>query len=1028
MANHLIIGLGGTGGKIIREFRKRIYEEFRTLEPGEGVHIDYVYVDSSTEDLNDRKDWKVMGKSVHLGEAQKVNINGVNASMLDNIKMYPGLEAFLNGEDVRMMRGEKMGPLITAGIGGQRRRLGRTLIANNMSDKNNSLNFEATVRSAVQRLQQNSSDQSVNFHICAGLAGGTGSGSIVDAVSLIRKWFYNPQDPKTFKVRLMVYMPEQTMVHTNHDAGFYQANGYAALSELNAMSVGKYHPVDIMGEKELFGDRAQRLLQNQEAFEACYIYSNVNEYGKTLELTQELPSVVANFLFQTIVASDIVGDKGRMSRVEGCENEGAGPEVDQAGQSTRSRKFLSFGITRVSYPESEVREFVTYSYATQVAKQLTYNYWIGGQGYSERTLDEVGSGYLEEIKQPKNRGSLMLDNSRLMLSSAIIDNDSSKKWKDIDETWSSRTARETNDIMQTEPDKKLWVNSLNERCKNFFERDFRNQGVKAFYTNQRKELKAYAKFIRRHIESKMFTDWTAGNRSMLEVEKYISILISDCNERINKFTEQKSNLMNTELSRSMDEMKQCKVDYDNIGWLKDAITGASGKIFGRYQTAITDYYTTATRIEAYDYAKELLAEIVIELGKMQEGVRAFKNRIAEINEEVEKQAASKCKTNEEQDEANIKKYDPEKVRTIVRQYTSNKEYQDKTAQAIRNSFITNLGEDGERSFANLYDKTDFNSISDTILDICTNNAIEAMEETAKSDPLCRMIGVNILEKLKQELITEDQLDQFVKNIVQKSSTYVQFNAEEKSKIIAGNVGAMQSMVQVSIPVADENTQAFRNKLVEAFKRTLPGFTDADVSDHYKNNEIVCVSAKAGFPLRYLANMVTLREKYERLLAAQDGNFNKMLLHTESGIDLPSLFEKSKEEIKREVFKSLMLAYTLGLIQEQQNPVTGERFSAMKKKDAFGNDEWVQLGKDFALVWDALGNDYAKATELKNLVKKALETEARSNEQKAALKPLLGNVLVNQVKVSLCENNEFHPDYQKYKNLALEILENELKQL
>lgn len=28
MANHLVIGLGGTGGKILREFRKRIYEEF----------------------------------------------------------------------------------------------------------------------------------------------------------------------------------------------------------------------------------------------------------------------------------------------------------------------------------------------------------------------------------------------------------------------------------------------------------------------------------------------------------------------------------------------------------------------------------------------------------------------------------------------------------------------------------------------------------------------------------------------------------------------------------------------------------------------------------------------------------------------------------------------------------------------------------------------------------------------------------------------------------------------------------------
>ena len=126
MSNHLIIGLGGTGGKVLREFRKRIYEEFRTTEPGHGLHLDYVYVDSSPADLNDRKDWKVMGKSVHLGESQKVNINGINASMLENINMYPGLQAFLNPEDIRMMR-DKMGPLISAGIGGQRRRCVRNV-------------------------------------------------------------------------------------------------------------------------------------------------------------------------------------------------------------------------------------------------------------------------------------------------------------------------------------------------------------------------------------------------------------------------------------------------------------------------------------------------------------------------------------------------------------------------------------------------------------------------------------------------------------------------------------------------------------------------------------------------------------------------------------------------------------------------------------------------------------------------------------------------------------------------------------
>ena len=33
MANHLVIGLGGTGGKILREFRKRITKNFAAMSP-----------------------------------------------------------------------------------------------------------------------------------------------------------------------------------------------------------------------------------------------------------------------------------------------------------------------------------------------------------------------------------------------------------------------------------------------------------------------------------------------------------------------------------------------------------------------------------------------------------------------------------------------------------------------------------------------------------------------------------------------------------------------------------------------------------------------------------------------------------------------------------------------------------------------------------------------------------------------------------------------------------------------------------
>jgi len=66
MSNHLIIGLGGTGGKIIRAFRKTLFQEFRSLKP-RAVNVGYLYVDSSDEMMRiDDPSWKTLGTSVQL--------------------------------------------------------------------------------------------------------------------------------------------------------------------------------------------------------------------------------------------------------------------------------------------------------------------------------------------------------------------------------------------------------------------------------------------------------------------------------------------------------------------------------------------------------------------------------------------------------------------------------------------------------------------------------------------------------------------------------------------------------------------------------------------------------------------------------------------------------------------------------------------------------------------------------------------------------------------------------------------------
>lgn len=1034
MANHLIIGLGGTGGKVLREMRKRVYEEFRSNEPGNGVFLDYVYVDSSPADLEDRTGWNVLGKSVHLGQAQKVNINGISTSVLGNINLYPGLKAFLNTNDLQMMQ-QEMGGLISAGIGGQRRRLGRTLFANNIGDKNNPANFEQIVRGAVGRLQHNSGDQDVTFHICAGLAGGTGSGSIVDAVTQIRTWFPYQEDTHAYKIRLFLYTPERTLVSARHDAGFYQANGYSALEELNALSIGKYHPVDVKGDKDIFTGEVRRLLENnQDPFEVAYIYTNVNEQGKMLDLGEGLPSAVADFIFQTTVASSMGGGNGQLNRLVGCENDGANPEKTQDGENAHSRRFLSFGITRVEFPETEIREYMTYSFALQAARQLTFNKWQEGIGYGERSLDEVGIGFADEIKDKKNREGLMLSNNYLTLAKPIVESPATKRWRLFEDTWENRTQADAEDV-RTTVEKKSWIGEFNKRCDDFYNIQFRQHGVVEFFKIQQQEMKGYARTIRRHIEKKLFDEWASGaseTKSILEIEKYTRLLIADCNDRIKAFETQRARL-EEELSILNEQIKAIMAEWGKISWPNMNPFISPTQIYNNFVKAKNEYGSTATRAESYGFAKGLLQNIIMELNNMLEGILAFKDELNAINEEVVRQAESKCQTNEEQSDADIKKYNPESVRGIGRQFISDKERMSSNSASIRAKMVESLGEDGEHTFANLYDKTDYETAIGIMLEICQENAVRAMQDAAENDPLNKMVGVNIMDKLKQELNTEEKLEKFVKLVTSTSSSYVQFDPTERAMVIPGNTGATMPMVQLALPQTDEHTNDFKQRLINAFVQTVPGFDPRqDVATNYKDNQIVVVSANSGFPLRFLANVKTAKEKYDTLMSSQNDKheLNNMVLHTETFKEpLPCLFVKDPGTIMNEVVKPLMLAYALGVIKEQQDPTTGAKFDAIRVPDEVFGDKWVPMGRGFVESWNALGQDIKTAELLKVQVKKEMATQARSNEQKATLRRALGQVVQEKIlPSSLCENNQFNPNYTKFRNIATEIINSELKDL
>ena len=125
--NHFVIGLGGTGGKIIRALRKSLYQEFHG-DQANHVNIGYLYVDSSNEMMSiDDPSWKTLGTSVQLPKASQLLITDANlGSRLDNLGSYPGLKHWLGSpQDWR----DILNSIVGATLGGQKRRLGRFLFA-----------------------------------------------------------------------------------------------------------------------------------------------------------------------------------------------------------------------------------------------------------------------------------------------------------------------------------------------------------------------------------------------------------------------------------------------------------------------------------------------------------------------------------------------------------------------------------------------------------------------------------------------------------------------------------------------------------------------------------------------------------------------------------------------------------------------------------------------------------------------------------------------------------------------------------
>jgi hypothetical protein len=978
-ANHVVIGLGGTGGKVIRAFRRAIYQNFRTEQP-KGVNVRFLYVDSSDELMkHDDPSWKILGQSVQLPLASQLLISGLNlGSVLDNVNSYPGIAPWIGNR-------EAFRELVTSAnaaniVGGQKRHLGRFLFACQVNK------YREQLQSLVREIEVGGV-AGTNFHVCVGLAGGTGSGCIADVLAQTRLIYSD----KGNRIILYALLPDRTPPANRAQAN-YHANGYAALMELNALSTGVWKPHDISGVRR---DR----LDLQDPFNNCYLFTDENEERIKVDLDRELPDIVASFLFQKIIAASSMSWES-LRRMETYENLDFRPEESPVSKRPeRSRLFCTFGIKQISYPEEEIREYMTYQFARQAALQLQFNRWSDTVGF----LDEpTNSSFQEFVRSKELLERWRLTDEHLSLSIGILpDEINNRRWKPINQFWMDLQPHFQSQVRESfASDERVWLAELSKMFQQAYNDNYRDLGVRKFYETKRGDCKDHARELRTRMENDLFQDWVNGVRSMQDTARLLSALLSYMEEYSRGLDDRLQKLHDT-VREAQGHVQATGLEWSKVGFLQ-SMMGKRTDLFNGQSQNLTQLYTLQTRVEGFSYAKYHVQFLTMELNDLANEVTRAASTIEEATKGFGSGIESRLADTGQDD---IKKqvvrfYKPGVVKDFVKSMVRDKSLQMKQTTAVRQAITSLLGDN--RTFTSFNVRIPREKFVAVLESTCEQSSVDAHNTfIAESKDRQRVLGVNIIDRLSREYGgNPEALRSYVIGILTHAKVYVRFSGNEEGKRGPGTVGNKVSALTIILPDSQDLPE-FRDTLRNEFSANAQIAAKEVIKAADRQSEITLVTLTSLFPARYVDDVAFLKERYVQRTTGTDAEKAKFELHTEGdGVLFPDLL--LPETDPKRYLAHLLIAKSINAVQMLEDPETGIRSLYLITTDTRGLErDPLNLGRDLNEAWvnpnaeaadalsltvsQALSSEYLHQSRREDLMKKVIgEVEAIKAERKSPL--------------------------------------------
>lgn len=606
--NHIIIGLGGTGGNVIKDFRKQIIDKYGKLDVPQVSNIDYIYVDSKKSEF-DEQEWQYQGKDIGLG------LNGtilLQAGRLDEILNTQPRPAFVGKK-------ENWGGIISdkalvGKAGNQIRRLGRVNFSYSVEE------FTERVISKIKKLGNNKAPNT-EVHIIVGLAGGTGSGCVIDATN---KLLLKIQHGAISNVQIKLYLklPELD-VPSKYTGGyfgkyegvsFYKLNGYAALKEINGLSNGVFIPYDI--------SEIRKREEPDNKLTTAYLFTEKNNADIQFNDPSLVTNAIASLLY--LKAITLNSYKEVKDAIDKAENQTLVPEYN----FELNWNFPSAGVYKLGVPKTQINDYLITKLLLQAFDKLLFNnFKEDGTAFSGKYDPTVAQKEINEILTFKR--SQLLHEWYLEYDFLILDEPMLDMKNPNHPAWGLMRPEEDDVSFKAEFDKCYGINysrivinnlfqgsQITDREKlgclqmainDFFTSKYKGVGYENYVNRMQEGRKKIADFIAQRIKNKMFGN-DSGFTRFYPLKSYVDIIntiIQGYFDEIEKELVRERSSNEAILALKIKELDSIKKDFvESFGLIGNK--NKREKAVNTFKTTIEEYWRAIITLRGIEFASQFI--------------------------------------------------------------------------------------------------------------------------------------------------------------------------------------------------------------------------------------------------------------------------------------------------------------------------------------------------------------------------------------------------------------------------------------